>query len=325
MKILITGPFEQEYIKILQEEHVVYVRNSDGNGAMNESEINAILKETNAEIFICESETIGESALEGVENLKMISVCRAGLNKINIPFVLGRGITLTNTPGRNSSSVAELIVYLTIALTRSFDLGSRKIRENQWDDPSKLYFSLRGHELSGKLMGFLGFGAVPRETVKRLSSFNMKFYAYDPYVTQKQADDYGVTMVELDDIFKSCDFVSNNLPDTKETKGFVDAQKIAMMKSTAYFINTGRAATVVEEDMISALENNKIAGAAFDVYNAEPIPNDHPYLTFDNVVLIPHLGGASLDVVKNHSKMVIEDINTFINGDKPKHKISIGD
>jgi len=316
MNIVITAPFAPEQLKLLEQNHAVrYLPQQEGVALRTESALNALLKESAAEVFICESDAVTENVLAGLDCLKLICVCRAGLNNIDIPACTKRKIAVTNTAGRNAGAVADMAVALFVSVARFLSAGERALREGRWDND--LYYRMRGIELADHVAAFIGFGAVPRQLAKRLAAFDMKLIAYDPFVSAEEMAALGVRKVDLETAFAEGDFVTNHLPATPETKGLIGEELIGRMKRTAYFINTARASTVSDAAIVDALRNHRIAGGAFDVFNEEPLPPDSPYLALDNVVLTPHLGGASLEVVKNHSRMVCEDVSLFAAGKRP--------
>lgn len=316
MNLVITAPFEPEQLDILkQNHHVAFLPQQEGIPLRTEAELHALLQETQAEIFICESDKVTQNVLDGLNSLRMICVCRAGLNGIDLAACTKRKIAVTNTAGRNAGAVADMAVAMFISVARFMSAGERALREGTWDND--LYYKMRGIELSEHVAAFIGFGAVPRALAKRLLAFDMELIGYDPFVTAEEMAEHGVRKVDLETAFREGDFVSNHLPSMPETRGLIDQKLIGLMKPTAYFINTARAATVSDEDIVEALREHKIAGGAFDVFNTEPLPLDSPYLALDNVVLTPHLCGASLAVVKNHSRMVSEDIALFCAGKQP--------
>lgn len=321
MNIFITAPFDEKLVRELSaSHHVIYDPWSEDKDLLSEEELHTRLSENKTEIYICESEVVTEKVLDGLQDLKMICVCRTGVNDIDLAAATKAGVLVTNTPGRNANAVAELTVALLVMVCRYMSIGERSLRAGEWDEG--LYFRMRGIELYGHTLGLIGFGAVPRKLVEKLAGFGMYIIAYDPYVSQETADEYGVEMVNIETIFKESDFVSNHLPVTEETRRFVNASRLALMKKSAYFINTARAATIDENAVVEALRTDSIKGAAFDVYNEEPLPTTNPLLSFDNVVLMPHLGGASVDVVANHSRMAVEDIGLFVAGKSPKHVVN---
>lgn len=316
MNIVITAPFAPEQLRLLEQNHAVqYLPQQEGVALRTENALNALLRESAAQVFICESDAVTENVLAGLDQLKLICVCRAGLNNIDIPACTKRRIAVTNTAGRNAGAVADMAVALFVSAARFLSAGERALREGRWDND--LYYRMRGIELADHVAAFIGFGAVPRQLAKRLAAFDMKLIAYDPFVSADEMAALGVRKVDLETAFAEGDFVSNHLPTTPETKGLIGEALIGRMKRTAYFINTARASTVSDAAILDALRHHRIAGGAFDVFNEEPLPLDSPFLALDNVVLTPHLGGASLEVVKNHSRMVYEDVSLFAAGKRP--------
>lgn len=321
MKIVITAPFAQEQVEELRRQHEVWFQpQTEDIPLRTEKQLHQLLWEQEAEVFICESDVVSARVLEGLEKLRLLCVCRAGLNDIDVEACTAQGIAVVNTPGRNAAAVADMVVALFISLSRFLSEGERLLRAGQWDDG--LYYRLRGRELYGNTAAFVGFGAIPRELSVRLAGFGMKMIAYDPFVSAEEMEQYHVEKAALEEVFSRGDFVTVHVPVTKATKGLVDKRLLGLMKPDAYFINAARAAIVREADIIGILQEHRIAGAAFDVYEQEPLPLDSPFLTLDHVILIPHLGGASLDVVKNHSRMVTADIARYCAGERPVHLVN---
>ena len=321
MNIVMTAPFAEKQLKLLKKQHTVkYLPQKEGVPLRTETELNQLLKENNADIFVCESDYVTKTVLDGLDNLKMICVCRAGVNKIDVAACTKKKIVITNAAGRNAGAVADMAVAMFVSVARFMSAGERALRNGSWDDDT--YFNMRGIELAGHTAAFIGFGAVPRQLAKRLKAFDMELIAYDPFVSAENMATEGVKKVELETAFQEGDFVSNHLPVTPETKGMIAENLIGLMKPTAYFVNTARAATVSDEAIIAALKEHRIAGGAFDVFNTEPLPMDSPYLMLDNVVLTPHLCGASLQVVDNHSRMIYEDVSLFCSGKRLKRLIN---
>lgn len=321
MKIVITAPFAAEQVEELRVRHeVLFVPQDDSTPLRSEEQLHTLLQAEKAEIFITESDHVTATVLENLKDLKLIGVCRAGLNDVDIPACTGHGVALINTPGRNAAAVADMVAALFIGMSRFLFEGEKLLRSGQWDDG--LYYRLRGHELHGSTAAFIGFGAIPRELAKRLPGFGVNMIAYDPYIAGDVMESYGVEKVTLEEAFSRGDYVTVHLPVTDETRHMVGRDLLERMKPTAYFVNAARAAVVVEEDVLDLLENHRIAGAAFDVFEEEPLGLDSRFMKLDHTILIPHLGGASLDVVNNHSRMIVSDIDLYLEGKKPTHLVN---
>lgn len=321
MKIVITAPFHQEQVEELRREHTVFFQpQAEDVPLRNEAQLHELLEREHAEVLICESDVVTAGVLEGLDGLTLLCVCRAGLNDIDVEACTKRHIAVVNAPGRNAAAVADMVVALFISMSRFLSEGERLLRAGKWDDG--LYYRLRGRELHDNTAAFVGFGAIPKELSRRLAGFNMQMIAYDPFVSEKAMAAYKVRKVTLEEAFSQGDFVTVHLPVTESTRGLVDARLLNMMKSDAYFVNAARSAIVREADIIQVLREHRIAGAAFDVYEQEPLPLDSPVLTLDHVILIPHLGGASVDVVKNHSRMITAEIQRYCAGEHPVHLVN---
>ncbi|MFC1963449.1 NAD(P)-dependent oxidoreductase, partial [Chloroflexota bacterium] len=180
----------------------------------------------------------------------------------------------------------------------------------------------RGVELGGKVAGIVGLGAIGREIAKRLSAFDMNLLAYDPYVTSEQAAQCGVKKTDLDDLIKKADFITVHCPLSPETTGLISSKRISMMKPTVYMVNTAAWEVVDNEALIGTLERRGIAGAGFDVYETHPLSLESALLKLDNVVLTPHIGGATEDTVARYSKMIVEDIERFLLGERPHYLVN---
>jgi phosphoglycerate dehydrogenase-like enzyme len=175
-------------------------------------------------------------------------------------------------------------------------------------------------ELAGKKAGLVGLGAVGREVARRLQVFDVEILAHDPYVTVASAP--AVRLVSLDELLRNSDFVSIHCASTPETRGLIGTEQLALMKSTAFLINTARASIVDEAALTDALTTGRIAGAALDIFTIEPLPPHHPFLRLDNVVLTPHIGGAPADVIRRHSWTLTHDILRWQRGERPIHLLN---
>ena len=213
-----------------------------------------------------------------------------------------------------------MVVGMMISVSRNFYKGEKMIRDGGWTED--YYFKSFGTELDGSTVGFVGFGNVAKETAKRLSAFNMRILAYDPYVSAETMKEYGAEKTEdLKKLVSESDYVSNHLPVTPDTRGMLDKELLSNMKETAYFINSARTATTNEEDVLNLLREKKIAGAAFDVYGKEPLSADSPYLELENTELLPHIGGSTYNAIAKHSKMCFEAVRAFTENTKIDNRV----
>jgi D-3-phosphoglycerate dehydrogenase len=196
--------------------------------------------------------------------------------------------------------------------------GDRKGITSEWSlDPDAPFQRFQGDELMGKTVGLVGAGFIGQEIAKRVIALGMQVIAFDPYAKADQLAKLSIKSVELDELAKMSDFVVMAAKVTKESTGLFSAKYFDLMKPTAYFINTARAALVDYEALLKVLKSGAIAGAALDVYPTEPLPGDSEFRSLANVVLSPHLAGASRQVVGHHSKMVVDDLLGLRKGEIP--------
>jgi len=184
---------------------------------------------------------------------------------------------------------------------------------------AEIYRRFLGWELGGKKVGIIGLGGVGYRVAKRLKhGFDANILVYDPYVDEKKIKELGGKKVDLETLLKMSDLVSLHSKVTDETLGMIGEKEIKLMKPTAYFFNTARAALVDEDVLFNALKEKKIAGAGLDVFGSEPVDSDNRFLELDNVTVTPHSGGSTFDSEIKQSLMIADDIEKYLNKKKPK-------
>jgi len=209
-----------------------------------------------------------------------------------------------------------------LALVRNIPAAHNMVRSGGWVDPTAAYFSLRGTELTGKTIGIVGFGAIGRQVAKRVSCFETSILVYDPYVDPDKIKEMGAKPMEIDEIMAQSDFITLHCLVSPETTGLINAHRIALMKPTAYLVNTASTFVIDVDAIVQALRERRIAGAAFDVYETWPVRPDSPLLGLDNVVLTPHIGGATDETIARHSRMIADDIERFLRGERPQNLLN---
>lgn len=235
-------------------------------------------------------ETWNAQVLEACsDTLKGIARFGAGLDMVDMDVATRLGIAVSNAPGCNSAAVAEHTLALTLSLLRQVTFLDRGIRSG--GVYAKMTQSLEG------TVALIGFGCIGQHFAKLLQVFPVKVIAYDPYPNHEIAKELGVEFVSLDEAITRADFLSLHLPSIPSMKDFICKDTIAKMKDGAYFINTSRGSLVNEPDLIDALKSGKIAGAALDVYKAEPFDQSSELKQLENVVLTPHSAAVSTQAV----------------------------
>ena len=270
-----------------------------------------------AEILINHLAPINGDILDRLPALKLIAVSRGGPVNIDVAACKARKVKLVNTPGRNSSAVAEFTIAAILAETRLIRAGHESLRQGVWR--GDLYrFDKIDAELSEMTVGLIGYGHIGTKVVRLLKPFGCRILVCDPYVpisAEDREDD--VEQVDLDTLLKRSDVVSLHARVTEETKGFLAAQQFARMKPGAYFINTARGPMVNYDDLYQALKSRHVRGAMLETFWLEPPPADSPLLKLDNVTLTPHIAGASTTTVRIAARMIAEEIRRHGAGEPP--------
>lgn len=318
MKALITAPFSKASHDELSQYMEVELAGWGVDGEIMPREL-LLEKIKDVDIFISEMEFADKEVIDVGKNLKVIASTRGTPFNIDVEYAKTKGIISLFTPGRNSIGVAELTIFLMGELTRYITKAHNYIKAGKWtEDDEMSYIKFRGSELFGKRLGLVGLGAIGLKVAKIAQAFEMEVVCYDPYVRQEVADSNQIKVVSLEELFKTSDFVSVHCKVTEETTGMIDYKLLSSMKSTAFFINTARSKITKEQDIIRVLEEKLIAGAALDVFDREPLSEDHPFLKLDNAYILPHIGGATKEVVDHHSKIVTDDLIRYVKGERPK-------
>jgi phosphoglycerate dehydrogenase-like enzyme len=278
------------------------------------------IADVGADVLIVEADLVHAEVLETVK-LEMIGCCRGEPVNIDLELATRLGIPVFHTPGRNADAVADLTLAYMLMLARHLPAieatyrGAQAKPLEQAGDYLKMYTRFTGVELGGRTVGLVGLGAVGREVAARLAPFKARVIAYDPYVTTPPP---GVTMSALEPLLREADFISLHAPVTPETHGLLSAERIALLKPTAYLVNTARAALTDETALYEALRAEKIAGAALDVLAEEPLQPGNRFLALSNVVVTPHIGGATVDVTRHQSDIVVDAMEAYLRGDRPR-------
>ncbi len=323
MKVLILAPFDPSVlIELRQTLDVTYESWMETRRLLSPQEFIDRIQGQGTEIVVVEADFLPREVFQNAPNLKLVGVCRADVVHIDIAAATERGVPVVNTPARNATAVAELTVGLMLSLARNIPAAHYMVRSGNWTDPTAAYFSMRGSELWGKVIGVVGFGAIGRQVAKRLLAFEARIMAYDPYVDPEAMREALATPAELDQLVAQSDIVTLHCSTTQQTIGLIGARQIALMKPTAYFVNAASAYVVDQQALIQALTEHRIAGGAFDVYQTWPVRPDDPLLKLDNVVLTPHIGGATAETILRHSQMIAADIERFLRGEKPEHLVN---
>lgn len=255
---------------------------------------------------------ISRNFVEAAENLKVISVLRGGTENVAVDFATERGIVVMNTPGRNARAVAECALGLILAEVRNIAKSHAKLKAGLWtrDYPNRAAIP----ELNEKTVGLVGYGAVARLLAGYLQAMGSRIIAYDPFVS---GDTAPAEMVDLDTLMQESDVVSIHARLTEDTQHLIGEQQLRLMKPNAVLVNTARSGLVDEQALVRVLQERAIMGAALDVFDVEPLPVDHPLVELDNVTIVPHISGSTIDAFRNSPKMAAGHLRTMLLGQSP--------
>ena len=323
MKALILAPFDQSILaRLRQSVEVIYECWMDTHKLLPADEFIDRIQGQDIEIIVIEADFIFREVFEKGGKLKLIAACRGNVTHVDMEAATEHGVLVVNTPARNATAVAELTVGLMLALIRKVPAAHQMVSTGKWVDPTACYSSFRGTELTGKTIGIIGFGAIGQQVTKMLSAFETSILVYDPYIDPDIIKKLGAMPQELDDLIKQSDIITLHCPVLPDTMGLMNAQRIASMKPASYLVNTAGAAIVDQDSIVKSLKEGHIAGAAFDVYDTWPVQSDNPLLKLDNVILTPHMGGATDETILRYSLMIAEDIERFLRGERPKNLLN---
>ncbi len=255
--------------------------------------------------------------MDAARRLKVIAKHGVGTDNIDIAAATERKIVVCNTPEANSEGVAELAITLMMALSRRLAACDAFMRAGKWSGKD----DLMGGELVGKTLSIVGTGRIGSRLAQICqTAFDMKVLAYDPYVSAENMSARGITKVEtIDELLPAADFVSIHTPLTPATRHSIGAKQFDLMKRTAYLINAARGPVVDEAALIEALRAGKIAGAGLDVFEQEPPAADNPLFKMDNVILLPHMGGASYESMERMATHAAAGLLSVLRGERPKY------
>ena len=270
----------------------------------------ARIEELGATVVIVESDSVKGPVLE--QPLVAVASTRGDPNNVDLSAATKAGIPVINAPGRNADAVAEMAVALLFAVRRGVVGADADVRAGQvYRDGTIPYQRFRAWEVNGQTAGLVGLGAVGRALRWRLEGLGMEVVAYDPYNPEAKHT--------LDEVLATADVISMHAPVTDETTGMIGAAQFARMKPGAVFINTARAHLHDTDALVEALRSGQVGAAGLDHFVGEHLPADHPLISMSNVVLTPHIGGATWDTEARQAQMVADDLERLLNGQRPVH------
>ena len=264
--------------------------------------------------FIAGLDEINETALFAADRLKVISRYGIGIDNIDLEYARKKKVVVTNTPGANAASVAELAIGLILSLLRNIPTAIVTTKKGEWK-------RFNGFTLVGKTVGIVGFGTIGKELARRLLGFQCTLLAYDPYLASESAKDFGVKLLPLEDVLSRSDVISLHLPVTNETRRLVDLTFLSTMKPGSYLVNTARGDIVDESALLDALQSGHISGAALDVFSEEPPDISKPIFSNPKVLVTPHMAAHTDGSTNAMGWMALTDCLAVLRGEEPKYRV----
>jgi D-3-phosphoglycerate dehydrogenase len=281
-------------------------------GQLTEDELIGAL--AGVEATVAGSEPYTARVFAANPQFRVVARVGVGYDAVDTAAATARGVAVTTAPGTNHGSVAEHAFALILGFTRHVASRHAGIAAGGW--PRFMSLPLRGRTL-----GLAGLGRIGKAVATRAAAFEMRVIAYDPVPDRPFCDAYGITLVSFEQLLAESDFLSLHLPLTAATRHLMNRQTLARMKPNAVLVNTSRGGLVCETDLLDALRRQIIAGAALDVFEQEPPPEDHPLRTLPNVVLTPHAAGLDMQSLADMARSAAEAIVAIHCGDWPAEKV----
>jgi glycerate dehydrogenase len=273
----------------------------------------------NQNIVITKELNIGRDLIEQFPPcVKLICEAGTGFNNIDIAAAKEKNISVCNVPGYSTEAVAQLVITFILSLSSSLSQQQRMLQKEDYNNFTK-FLQVPHFEIQNKTLGVIGAGAIGQQVMKIAKALGMNIMVYSR--TPKELGDPSIKFVSLEELLKESDFVTIHCPLTEKTKYLMDKSKLELMKPSAFIINTSRGAIIKEADLIEALNNKKIAGAALDVQEVEPPELNNPLYSMENVILTPHIGWKCLEARQRLINLLAQNIEAFIQG-KPINIIS---
>lgn len=315
-KVLVTAPLRGEGLERLRQmADVVYDPWIDQHPLRmyNSAQLAERVLDEQADALIVESDLVGAEVFK--TGVRFVAATRADPVNVDIPSGTDAKVPVVRCPGRNADAVAELAIALLFSLARRVLPADDDVRAGQvYRDGSIPYQRFRAWELNGRTAGLVGLGAVGRATKWRLEGLGLDVVAYDPYTAEDT--------VSLEELLEVADVVSMHAPVTPETTGMIGAAQFAAMKEGALYLNTARAKLHDTDALVEALRSGHLGGAGLDHFEGEHLPTDHPLVSMTNVVLTPHIGGATWDTECRQATIVADELGRLIDGQDLVHIVN---
>ena len=295
------------------ETAVQRVTYNNSDKPLTSAQLQALLPDVDG--YIAGLDEIDAAAIAAAPHLQVIARYGVGTNNVDLKAAKAHNVIVTNTPGANAASVAELTIALMLNLLRPIETAVSKTRQGGWP-------RLKGLSLVGKTVGLIGLGAIGKEVARRLVGFDCDVLAYDVAADPKFAQKHDVTLLPQAELLAQADIVSLHVPVLPETRQMVNAEFLGQMKSDSYLINTSRGELVDEGALYAALSDGRLAGAALDAFQQEPPDAANPLLALPQVIPTPHMGAHSDGATNGMGTMALADCLAVLADKEPAYRVA---
>lgn len=313
-KILITDELSPQAMAMLEAAEDVSL---DVRKGLSEDDLVAAIADYDG-LIIRSSVTVTARVLENAPKLRVVGRAGVGVDNVDLDQASMQGVIVMNTPGANSMATAEHTMALLLAVCRHVPQAQASLKSGEWNRKKFV-----GTQLYGKTIGVVGLGRIGSRVALRCQGFGMNVIGYDPYLGDDAARDLKVTLVDLDELFSQSDFITLHAALTADTKTLINADSIAQMKDGVYLVNCARGALVDETALVDALQSGKVAGAALDVFDSEPLPADSPLRELDNVVMTPHLAASTVEAQRDVGTQIVTQVLGALRGNDLRNAVNM--
>lgn len=302
MRILVSDNLSKQGVEILQKAGLTV----DVKTKMPKEELLREIKQYDG-LIVRSGTKVTADVLAAAPNLRIIGRAGSGLDNVDLAAATKRGIVVMNTPGGNTVTTAEHTFAMIFALARKIPQATASMKAGRWDKEKFM-----GVELYNKTLGIVGMGQIGSHLAKLAQGAMMQVIAYDPYLAEERARKMGVEIMGLPELFRRADVITVHTPLTAETQNLINRTTIATMKEGVRLINCARGGIIHEQDLYDALKSGRVAGAAFDVFDEEPVKRDHPLVGLDNFICTPHIGASTTEAQENVAIAIAEQMVDYL-------------
>jgi len=300
-------------LKTKLEDQVGEVIYNTTGKPLSSSQVAALLPKIDG--YIAGLDFIDQRALEAADTLKIIVRYGVGVDRVDLSAAKEKGIIVSNTPGANAVSVAELALGMILMLARQVPAAQTSLQEGRWP-------RFPGVSIQNKTVGIIGLGAIGKQLAVRLAAFNCEIMAHDPYPDVEFVKKNKITLVDMDILISKSDFISLHVPVLPSTRKMVNDEFIERMKEGSFLINTSRGEILDESSLIKGLDSGHIRGAALDAFEKEPPDPGNPLLSYANVICTPHLGAQTDGATNTMGEMALKECLSVLQGMDPEYQVN---